>query len=60
MKSEMRNQFKISHDIIIDAEASKILSDAFWFTNEFMIKGYIHEQSSNPFGFLLMSDIQVI
>lgn len=59
MKSEIRNQFKISHDISIDAEAAKIVSDAYWYTNELSIKGFIHELSANPFGFLLISDIQV-
>ena len=43
IKSEYFNQNKISNDIFIDAEATKILTDQLCVSHGSNIKGYIQE-----------------
>ena len=50
---------RISSDIFLDAEASKILTDAVCFHSQSKLTGYIQEISLNPFGVLFLSDLNV-
>ncbi len=57
IKSEYVNRHKISNEICIDSEAAKLIFDRLYCSNNF--KGYIQYISQNPFGVLLISEIQV-
>ena len=59
IKSEFSNQNKISSDVFTDALAAKAVSDGMCLESNSNIKGYISEIGLDPFGFLLISDIQV-
>lgn len=62
MRSEFRNRFKVSSDICIDAIASKTIFEtlAKKITGNIKINGFIQNIGLDPFGFLLMSAIQVM
>ena len=57
MKHEYANKHKISNDLYTDSEATKLLFEQLSFAQHF--KGYIQEINLNPFGMLLISEIQV-
>ena len=61
IKYEYKHKDKISCDIFRDTEATKNLCDFLCVKlNEFdYLNGFVQEHSYNPFGFLLMSQIQV-
>lgn len=56
-----RHRFQLSNDLLIDANSAKNVFDFLepGFGNRFL-KGFIQEIHSNPFGALLMSELQVI
>jgi hypothetical protein len=60
IKSEFLHQNRISNDIFHDAQSAKIIHDNYYkkvFRDGLL--GFIQEISLDPFGFLLISDIQV-
>ena len=60
IKSEFKYNARISKDLYFDAEASKVLCQKLClFSHETQLKGYVQEIGQNPFGLLLMSNIQV-
>ena len=59
IKSEFVNRHKMSSDVYIDTLATKTLTDGLCLESSSNIEGYIQEIGLNPFGFLLLSDIQV-
>ena len=61
IKHECLHQNKITSDIFRDTEASKNLCDLLCVQlniNDYL-QGFVQEHSYNPFGFILMSQIQV-
>lgn len=59
IKSEIVHKNRLATDLISDIQASKVIYDSTIFSEEYEIKGFIQEISLIPFGFLLMSNIQV-
>lgn len=61
MKSEYLRQNRISTDVYHDANTAKIVHSSYYkkIYDDGLI-GYIQEISLDPFGFLLISDIQVV
>lgn len=60
IKHEFRNRNKISNEVFNDCEIIKLITDSMCLASQTTLNGYIHEIGLNPFGFLLISDIQVI
>jgi hypothetical protein len=60
MKNEFERRHRLSSDIFADAEATKILCELLVGPiNQNCIQGYVQKIDKNPFGVLLISDIQV-
>ena len=60
LKYEYIHRDRMSNDIFQDARVAKsIMTDLVGDENNKDIKGYIQELSMDPFGFLLISDLQV-
>ena len=60
IKNEKMHENRFSNDLICDIKASKILCDSFCITfEETDMLGFIQKTILNPFGFLLLSYIQV-
>ena len=60
IKSDFMNRNRISKDIQVDVEAAKVLCEHLClYSSPGKLSGYVQDISQNPFGFLLMSDIQV-
>ena len=59
IKSEFVNRYKISNDVLVDAQAAKNVLDNIAEPCNY-IKGFIQEISAVPFGFILLSEIQVL
>jgi hypothetical protein len=60
IKEEFLNQNKLSKEILIDAKLTKQVFDFMYHKIDYTnIEGYIHELTLDPFGFLLISDLQV-
>jgi hypothetical protein len=60
IKSQYVNRNRISTNIMIDTEACKVFSDIHCLISDVdSLKGYIQEINQNPFGLVLISDIQV-
>ena len=61
-KYELKTKDRISRDILIDAEGAKILCEKLCITSikERAIEGYIQIIYQDPFGLILISEIQVI
>lgn len=63
VKYEYKNRnslFPKSYPIIIDIDAAKMIFDHTYFTDKLDgLKGFIQEIYYNPFGLVLMSEIQV-
>ncbi len=65
MKHELRQENRLSTNIHADASAAKIAMESliqisqFCSSRKLAVKGYIHELAQNPYGFLLMSQLQV-
>ena len=57
IRSEFINQSKISKDIYVDTEATKHLFDKL--SRHTKYPGFLQEINQNPFGILLISEIQV-
>ena len=54
------NRDRLSKDIFVDVEAAKVLCEHLClFSSPGKLSGFVQEINQNPFGFLLMSDIQV-
>lgn len=60
IKSEYNDLNRLSSDIYSDADLAKKMTDDLCLISKSELHGYIQEISLNPFGFLLISDIQVI
>ncbi|CAF1061763.1 unnamed protein product [Brachionus calyciflorus] len=60
IKNELDNKFRLSRDLIFDLKATKILSENIGISTNSEFKGFVHNICLDPYGFLLMSDIQVI
>jgi hypothetical protein len=60
LKSEFKNEKRISTDLNVDAEASKVLCERMClYSTPEKLQGFVQEINSNPFGLLLMSHMQV-
>ena len=55
----IKSYFKISNEVFIDALAAKNVTDQIYGETSSKLNGYIQEISLDPFGFLLISQIQV-
>ena len=54
------NRDRVSKDIQVDAEAAKVLCENLClYADTGKLIGYVQEINQNPFGLLLISDIQV-
>lgn len=61
MRSQFRHRYQLSNELRIDSDAAKLFFDSLLpKNNNNSIKGFIQEINSNPFGFLLMTEIQVM
>lgn len=61
MRSEFIHRFQILNDFRIDCDASKLIYDTMYpKQNTFGVQGFLQEINSNPFGFSLISEIQVL
>ena len=58
MKNEYINLNRISRDFYVDTETAKHLFDKFCTGDK--LGGYIQEINQNPFGMLMVSEIQVM
>lgn len=59
IKSEYVLKNRISTDIYLDAEATKILTDSICIPGKTKLSGYIQEITLNPFGVFFLSDLNV-
>ena len=60
MRSQFRHRFQMDNDLRIDADAAKLVFDTIIKkTGKSRIEGFIQEIQSNPFGALMISDVQV-
>lgn len=63
MKYELSHQLRLSTELCSDLNAAKILTDKNIFTQNPSIKsgvlGFVHHICLHPFGFILISDLQV-
>ena len=59
LKSDYVHNYRFSKDLYVDCEATKRLFDILCNSVKYKYPGYIQEIIQNPFGLLLMSDIQV-
>lgn len=60
MRSQFKHQFQLSNELRIDSDAAKLFFDSLLDKhNNITLKGFVQEINSNPFGFLLMTEIQV-
>ena len=57
VKSQVINKFKLSNDLYSDCAASKIIFERLAHATKY--RGYMQETMQDPFGFLLLSEIQV-
>ncbi len=57
MKYEFVHSNRISRDLYVDCDVAKLMLDKFCEGDK--LKGYIQEIMLNPFGILLISEIQV-
>ena len=60
IKNELDNRFRLSRDMIFDLRATNVLCENLGLSTNSEFKGYVHNICLDPYGFLLMSDIQVI
>lgn len=61
IKTEITREDRISNDLMSDIKAAKKLCSKLCLTfEECDLVGYIQKTISDPFGFLLISDLQVI
>jgi hypothetical protein len=60
MKHEYVHRYKLSNNLIEDLETTKLFCDNLCLPNQGEIEGYIRSIRLDPFGFVLISDIQVI
>ncbi|CAF0909191.1 unnamed protein product, partial [Brachionus calyciflorus] len=58
MKSSLVHFYKISNEVFVDALATKNITDQIVTTENSQLKGFIHNISLDPFGYLLMSQVQ--
>lgn len=60
LSSQHRHRFQLEHDLRIDSDASKNIFDKLLPSSDLKgLKGYIQEINSNPYGAILISEIQV-
>ncbi|RNA27773.1 hypothetical protein BpHYR1_011103 [Brachionus plicatilis] len=60
LSSQHRHRFQLEHDLRIDSDASKNIFDKLLPSSELRgLTGYIQEINSNPFGAILISEIQL-
>jgi hypothetical protein len=59
MKHEFEHRYRLSDDVFDDLTISKLFCDKLCLPNEGFISGYVHQLCQDPFGFILLSDIQV-
>lgn len=61
MKSEFNHRFQLNNEFRIDCDASKLVFDLILPFHQIKgIQGFLQEINSNPFGFIMVSEIQVI
>jgi hypothetical protein len=60
MKHEYVHRYRLSNNLIEDLDTTKLFCDNLCLPNQGSIEGYIRSIRYNPFGFVLISDIQVI
>jgi hypothetical protein len=62
IKYEHEHRNRIATDVFVDADAAKRLCNklCFVYDQNSILKGYIQEISHDPFGVLLISEIQVL
>ncbi|RNA20750.1 hypothetical protein BpHYR1_022975, partial [Brachionus plicatilis] len=56
---QLEIKFRLSQDMKFDLRASKILCENLGTSSNSDLKGYVHNICLDPFGFLLMSEIQI-
>jgi hypothetical protein len=60
IKSQFIRRYKISNDISVDCNATKLSFESICHTSDSnAITGYVQEINQNPFGMILVSEIQV-
>jgi hypothetical protein len=59
MKSSLLHFYKISNEVFIDAQAAKNITDQIFSDSNSQLKGFLHDVSLDPFGYLLISQVQV-
>lgn len=59
MKHETVHKERLFSEIFTDTLASKLVSDSLLFTTNADFEVCMHDLSMNPYGFILLSDIQV-
>ena len=59
IKKEFVDSFKLSNEVFVDAQAAKVLTDGLCYSVNNTVSGFIQEISLDPYGFFLLSDIQV-
>ncbi len=56
-KSQLVNQYKLSRDLYSDCNATKRVFEKLCHASKY--RGYVQETMQDPFGILLLSEIQV-
>ena len=60
IKYEIKNENRFSTDFFVDTIAAQELSNKLALGSSKNISGFIQQSSMNPFGFILLSEIQVV
>jgi len=60
IRSESKLKHRLDQNIFLDAEMAKNLTDNISLLSTSKVNGYVQEISLNPFGYLMLSDINVI
>lgn len=60
LKNLFTHRFQLSNEMRIDCDASKLFFDYFLRVYKKGIHGFVQDIKSNPFGFIMFSEIQVI
>ncbi|CAF0919488.1 unnamed protein product [Brachionus calyciflorus] len=59
MKSSLLHFYKVSNEVFVDALAAKNLTDQIESDEKSQLRGFIHNISLNPFGYLIISQLQL-
>ena len=59
MKYEYKTKNRVSNDHFMDLHAAKNVTDLLCLDTSKLIKGFIQKSFLNPFGFIMLSDLQI-